>query len=274
LRGSEEGVEQSAQLRSKTDGGASGYIGSDEHLKFTAPLLLARHDAQAALDLHGKFAIDYAAIGDEQEFAEFTDAAIRVARCVELAAEDPGAADQLLKSIKDGKDRAVGYAGCIAALAKSDGDKLANGIWLKAWTELAFKSIEEETESNWRAEILAGIARTLLDLGDSNELARSALEKGQAALEVPSDSERWYFARWAVAWELARIDVDAAMQLVQSEIDIAKSGAAEHSNATLPATRDRKEAELGRLLGNLAHQIALSDPLRAMQVLDACPGVN
>ena len=60
------------------------------------------------------------------------------------------------------------------------------------------------------------------------------------------------------------------MRLVQSEIDTPRADTKIKINATAPGALDPKEVERGRLLGNLAHQIALTDPLRATQVLDAC----
>ena len=245
--------------------------GHDEQLKLHGLLLLARHDAESAMDLHSKYAIDYPAISSEQDFPLFTEMVIKTHRSAELAVTDPKAADQLLKTIKDGHRRALAYTKGIKALAKTGGDKLADNPWFQSWVKLSIKSAEAEQASHWRAESLAGIAQTLLDLRDSSETASRALESAQAALKIPSDNERSYHARSRVVWELARMDVNAAMRLVQSEIDGAKSAAVENSQPKSKPSLGPTEFDRGRLFGNLAHQIALSDPVRAAQVINACP---
>lgn len=240
--------------------------GKDEHLKFSSVLLLAKSDAKTALDLYGKYAIDHSAFGDEQSLADFSDAAIRYARCVELAAEDHAAADLLIKSIMDGRNRARAYAGCIAVLAKTEGQS----PWIQNWLKLGLNSAKADATPHWQAIGFAQLAQAILDAGEPEELAKRALERAQTALRSESDDEQfWYYARSMVAWELARVDVDSAVALIQSELDAASIKAADSQNANA-APQIARDAQRGRLLGNLAHQIALTDPKRAIQVLDAC----
>ncbi len=248
--------------------------GTDERLKFQGLLLLARHNAESALDLHGKYAIDFAAIGNEQDLSDFTDTVIRSHRCAELVLTNPTAADQLLRTIKDGYHRALGYTECIKALASASEEKPAENPWIQSWIKLANQSVEAEKEPHWRAECLAGLARTLFDSGDTSERAKRALEDAQVALKIPSENERWFYAHSAVAWELARYDVEAAMRLVQSEIDSPDRAAIKGSQDKKQSIHNsaERESKRGRLFGNLAHQIALTDSVRAALVLDACPG--
>jgi hypothetical protein len=176
---------------------------------------------------------------DKWPAGDETAAMVRFSLARSLAADRPEEARELLDQISDPIMRLITLVNLEPALNLADDERL----------QLLAQVVQDGrglASADFRVIGLGFAGERLLDLGQ-REQGTALLREGQALAEKLAPAAYSGYARGAFAEELAQIDADAALKLIEPLTDA---------------------SEFNRHLTNMAHELGAIDPARAAALLD------
>jgi hypothetical protein len=259
-------------------------LGHDENTKFQVERLLAQYDPQFAIELHEDNTIDFASFTQNPtHFGNWHNAVLRSFAARRLMQSDPSSALAVIETIPDFGMRAFAYSTAVEELLSGrhtrQMDSTAKKTLARDWLFKARQAAGKAEESHKRAEYLSRVGEQWLKLGDRG----TALEVFQEAVvqaNIPSDEERADYSSAYTAWQMAPVDLPAALKLVSGRTDaqgwtmekmqdLAKRMQKDTNSEQLEDLREQVKAiqSADRALGNIAHRVAATHPAECEKLL-------